>query len=164
MVNDWIALLADDERKRDEVRSRESAAAERRATVARVHGRRLVDALRAVVTRDVELFRREFPDDQARAIVIEDGRPEGGFAVGKAIHPAVSLDIMPHLGTAGVSCRYRFTPNNGLPPREDRVELVFSGDGEESFQIKHQGTGQTFVSADALSEYLLTPVFTGRAR
>jgi hypothetical protein len=57
---------------------------------------------------------------------------------------------------------------NGLPPREDRLELVFAGNGEndggETLQLKHHGTGQVFASADAISEYLLVPVFTGRPR
>jgi hypothetical protein len=53
---------------------------------------------------------------------------------------------------------------NGLPPREDRLELVFAGNGGETLQLKHHGTGQVFASADAISEYLLVPVFTGRPR
>jgi len=63
-----------------------------------------------------------------------------------------------------VSCRYRFTGNNGLPAREAREDFVFAGDSEEHLQLKHEGTGRMFASADALSEYLLTPVFTGRPR
>jgi hypothetical protein len=47
----------------------------------------------------------------------------------------------------------------GIPPREDRFELVFAGDGEQTLQINYAGTGEPpFASADALSEYLLTPV------
>jgi hypothetical protein len=30
--------------------------------------------------------------------------------------------------------------------------------------MKHLGTGQVFATADALSEFLLGPVFTGRPR
>jgi hypothetical protein len=30
--------------------------------------------------------------------------------------------------------------------------------------MKHHGTGQVFVTADALSEFLLVPVLTGRPR
>ena len=63
-----------------------------------------------------------------------------------------------------MGCHYRFTMTNGLPPREDRLELVFAGNGGETLQLKHHGTGQVFASADAISEYLLVPVFTGRPR
>ena len=58
-----------------------------------------------------------------------------------------------------------------MPAREDRVEFFFSGaagaagaGGEDTLLIKHAGTGQLFTNADALSEYLLVPVFTGRPR
>jgi hypothetical protein len=164
MAADWIARLADDERKRDELRNLASAAAERRASLARVLGRRMVEELRVAITRDVDVFRQEFPGDQTRAIVFDDARPGGGFVVGKPASPSVSLDVVPHLDSAVVNCRYQFTPTNGLPAREDRVELMFAGDQEESFQIKNQGTGQVYSSVEALSEYLLSPVFTGRPR
>jgi hypothetical protein len=41
---------------------------------------------------------------------------------------------------------------------------MFAGDGREILQMKHQGTGQVFATADALSEFLLVPVLTGRPR
>jgi hypothetical protein len=37
---------------------------------------------------------------------------------------------------------------NGLPPREDRVDLVFVGDGGETLQMKHPGTGKVFATVD----------------
>lgn len=164
MVADWIKRLADEERKRDAVRVREQETAARKADLIRVHGRRLIEELRATVTRDVEAFRDEFAGDRARDIIVEDTQPEGAFVVRKPESPAVSLTVAPHLEAAAVGCHYRFTPSSGLPPREDRLELVFAGDGVETLQIKHPGTGQVFATADALSEYLLTPVFTGRPR
>ena len=53
---------------------------------------------------------------------------------------------------------------NGLPPLEDRIDVTFAGEGTETLQLKHHGTGQVFATADALSEFLLTPVLTGRPR
>jgi hypothetical protein len=54
---------------------------------------------------------------------------------------------------------------NGLPPRDHRFDLVFVVElEEEALHIKHTGTGQVFTTADALSEFLLVPVFTGRPR
>jgi hypothetical protein len=42
---------------------------------------------------------------------------------------------------------------------------MFTSDGgDDTLQIKHHGTGQVFTNADALSEYLLVPIFTGRPR
>jgi len=164
MAGDWIKRTAEDERKRDEVRLRGTEAAARQADLVRVNGQRLVDELRTTVARDIDEFRHEFPGDQTREILFEAIQPEGGFVVRKPQHPTASLTVAPHLQAASVSCQYRFTPTNGLPPREDRLELIFIGNGGDTLQIKHPGTGQVFTNADALSEYLLVPVFTGRPR
>ena len=164
VVADWIKRLVDEERKRDAVRVREEETAARKADLVRLNGRRLIDELRATVMRDVEAFRDEFAGDRTREIVVEATEPEGGFVVRKPASPAVSLTVAPHLEAAAMGCLYRFTPTNGLPPREDRVELVFAGDGGETLQVKHGVTGKVFATADALSEFLLVPVLTGRPR
>ena len=164
MASDWITRLADDERKRDDTRLRGTEAAARKADLVRVHGQRLLDALRATVARDIEAFRLEFPGDGAREITLENGQADGGFIVRKPQFPTATLDVSPRLNSAAVGCQYRFIPTNGLPPREDRIELGFIGDGDQNLAIKHHGTGQVFTSADDLSEYLLLPVFTGRPR
>jgi hypothetical protein len=163
-VADWIKRIADDERKRDAIRAREEEIAARKADLVRLNGRRLIDELRATVTRDVEAYRDEFAGDSAHEIVFDDNPPDGGFIIRKPVPPAVSLTIAPRLEAAAVGCHYRFTMTNGLPPREDRLELVFAGNGGETLQLKHHGTGQVFASSDAISEYLLVPVFTGRPR
>ena len=129
-----------------------------------MHGRRLIDELRATVTRDVEAFRDEFAGNRTRDIVLETMDPDGGFVVCKPAAPAVSLTVAPHLDAAAMDCHYRFTPTISMPPREDRVALVFAGDGGETLQLKHPGTGKVFATADALAEFLLVPVFTGRPR
>ena len=164
MVPDWIKRLADEERQRDATRVREEELATRKASLVCVHGRRLLEELVATVTRDVEAFREEFPGDHTRDIAFENTQPHGGFVVRKPESPAVSLTVAPHLEAAAVGCHYRFTPTKGLPPREDRFELVFVGDAVETLQIRHHGTGRVFATAEALSEFLLGPVFTGRPR
>jgi hypothetical protein len=164
VVADWIKRIVEDERKRDAVRAREEETVARKAALVRLNGRRLIDELRATLTRDVEAYRDEFAGDRAREIVFDDNPPDGGFVVRRPASPAVSLTVAPRLEAAAVGCHYRFTMTNGLPPREDRLELVFAGNGGETLQLKHHGTGQVFASADAISEYLLVPVFTGRPR
>lgn len=164
VVADWIKRIADDERKRDAVRAREAEIAARKAQLVRLNGQRLIDDLRVTVLRDVEAFRAEFPEGGTRQIVLEFTESGGGFVVSKPASPAVSLSVMPNLEGATIQCRYRFTTTNGLPPREDGLELVFVGDGGETLQIRHHGTGQLFPNPDALSEFLLVPVFTGRPR
>ena len=164
MAGEWIKRLADDERQRDGARDRQAETAARKADVVRVHGRRLLEELRATVTRDVEAFRNEFTGDDGREIVFDAVQPDGGFVVRRPAYPAVSLNVAPRLGAAAIGCQYHFTANNGLPPREERLELVFVGEAAETLQIKHQGTGQVFATSDTLSEYLLTPVLTGRCR
>lgn len=164
VVADWIRRIADDERRRDAVRIRENEMTARKADLIRRNGRRLIDDLREIVTRDVDAFREEFAGDPARDMVIEAAAPEGGFVVRKPAPAAVSLTVTPNLEAAAMVCRYRFTLTNGLPALEDRIDVMLAGDGGETLQMKHHGTGQVFATADALSEFLLTPVLTGRPR
>ena len=161
---DWIKRVADDERKRDAARVRDDEMAARKADLGRRNGRRLIDELRATVMRDVEAFRDEFAGDRARDIVVEATVPDGGFVVRKPAPAAASLTVTPNLAAAAMLGHYRFTLPGGLPPREDRIEVMLAGDGGETLQMKHLGTGQVFATADALSEFLLIPVFTGRPR
>jgi hypothetical protein len=164
-VAEWIKRIADDERKRDAVRVREDEKAARKADLVRRNGQRLIDELLATVTRDVAAFRDEFAGDPTRDIVVEATEPDRGFVIRKPAPAAVSLTVAPNLDAAAVVCHYRFTVTNGLPPREDRIDVTFAGDGgETTLQMKHHGTGQVFTTADALSEFLLVPVFTGRPR
>lgn len=163
-VADWIKRIVEDERKRDSVRIKEDEIVARKADLIRRHGRRLVDELRVTVTRDIDAFRDEFPGDRARDVVVDTSGPDGGFVVRKPAPAAVSLTVAPNLETATVVCHYRFTLTDGLPPREDRVNVMFVGDGGETLQMKHHGTGQVFATADVLSEFLLVPVLTGRPR
>jgi hypothetical protein len=163
-VADWIKRIVDDERRRDSVRLREGEIAARKADLVSRNGRRLIDELRATVTRDADAFRDEFPGDPARDIVVDTTAPDGGFTVRKPAPAAVSLSVTPNLDTAAIVCHYRFTLPHGLPPREDRIDIIFAGDGVETLHMKHHGTGQMFATADALSEFLLIPVLTGRTR
>ena len=165
MVSAWIGRLAEDERKRDEVRLGVTEAVARKAVLVALHGPRLLDELSAAVVRDIEMFRSEFPGDLTREILFEADQPDGGFLVQKSAHPIAVLHVIPHLAAAFVSCQYRFTVTNGLPAREDRVELVLTnGASDDTLHIKNRGTGQVFTNADALSEFLLVPLFTGRPR
>jgi hypothetical protein len=161
-ASDWIKRIADDERQRDAVRLREEERVARKTDLIRVNGRRLVDELRTAVARDVDAFRHEFLGDPSRDIVVDTTEATGGFAVRKPASPAVTLTAAPNLETATVACHYQFTTANGLPPRESRLDLVFTGDETDTLRLKTPSTGQVFPDADALSEYLLVPVFTGR--
>jgi len=163
-VAGWIKKIADDERKRDAARVQDDEMAARKADVVRRHGRQLIDDLRAAVTRDVGAFRDEFPGDRTRDIVVDTAVPNGGFVIRKPAPAGVSLTVTPNLEAATMICDFRFTPTNALPPREDRIHVTFTGNGGETLQMKHLGTGQLFATSDALSEYLLVPVLTGRPR
>ena len=163
-VKDWIKRIADDERSRDAVRIREDQMAARKADLVQSHGRRLLNELRATIARDVEAFRDEFAGEPARDIVIEATTSDGGLVVRKPAPSPVSLTVAPKLEAATIVCRYRFTLDGGLPPREARIDVVFADDVDGKVQMKHSGTGQVFATADVLSEFLLVPVFTGRPR
>ena len=164
MIPDWIKRIADDERTRDAVRSRGEQTAARKTELIRVHGLRMLEDLRAAATRDVDAFRGEFAGDPARDITFDREPPESGFVVRKPGTPAVTLALAPRMDAAAVSCHYRFTPAAGLPTREDRFDLMFADDGDGTLRMRHNGTGQLFATVDALSEFLLVPVFTGRPR
>ena len=163
MAEAWITRLVDDERRRDGVRDRELEAAAQKVELVRGHGRELIDGLRATVTRDVAAFRREFPGDQNRDVKMDE-ETEGGFLVHKAGTPSVSLAVNPRWQAGLVSCRYRFMLNNGLPAREHCLDLVLADNGGDAPHFRHQDSGELFATVDALSAYLLTPVFTGRPR
>jgi hypothetical protein len=165
-VADWIKRIADDERRRDAVRVKDDELTARKAELVRRNGRRLVDELRAAVTRDVEAFRSEFAGDRTRDVVVDATASDGGFAVRKPAPAAVSLSVTPNIEAHSMVCHFRFM-SDGLPPREDRIDILFAGDGpgdDATLLMKHHGTGQVFPTADALSEYLLVPVLTGRPR
>lgn len=163
-VADWIKRIADDEQRRDAVRVREEEIAARKTELVRLHGRRLIDELRVTVTRDLEAFLSLFSGGHLRDIVLEDTEL-AGFVVRKSSPPAVSLTVAPRLDVAALRCHYRFTATNGLPPREDRLELTFAEDADTGVvHLKDHGTGQVFATPDGLSEFLLVPVFTGRPR
>jgi hypothetical protein len=91
--------------------------------------------------------------------------PDGGFVVRKPEAPTAALSVVPNLLAGSFRCEYQFTPTNGLPPREVRLEFMFaSGIDQDTLHIKDHATGHMFTNLDALSEYLLVPVFTGRPR
>src|SRR5579862_61261 len=125
---EWIKRIADDERRRDTERLREDELMARKADLVRRGGRRLVDELRATVTRDVEAFRDEFVGDANRAVVVDATVPDGGFVVRKPAPLAVSLTVTPNLEAAAMACHYSFTSVDGLPPREERIDVTFVGD------------------------------------
>jgi hypothetical protein len=153
VVPDWIRRIVDDERSREAARVREDEVVAQKADLVRRHGRRLVDELRAAMTRDLEAYRGEFPGDGPREMTMDATGADGGFVVRR-----------PNLEAASMVCQYRFTLGNGLPSRDDRVDVLFARDGDAILQLKNQATGQVFATADSLSEFLLVPVLTARRR
>src|SRR5947208_13254617 len=110
MTSEWITLLAADERKRDDERSRIADVAARKADLVRLQGRQLIDELRTAVMRDLDAFRSEFPADAAREMTFEAVPPDGGFVIRKQAYPIAALSVTPHLPSGSVTCEYRFTP------------------------------------------------------
>ena len=91
------------------MRIKEDDTAARKADLVRLNGQRLVDELRATVTRDVEAFRAEFVGDLGRNIVVDATAADGGFSVTKPAPGAVILRVTPNLSAALVVACYRFT-------------------------------------------------------
>ncbi len=160
MMQEWITRLAGDERRRDAVIAAAREVAAHDAEFVLEHGQRLIDELGATIVADVECFRQEFAEDDQRQVTVSR-EADGGFEVRRVNYPLVALTVAPHWTTSTVACTYRFTPTKSLPTREDRFVLVFTPDGGEA-RFKHQNSGRVFAGVGALSEYLLTPLFTGR--
>jgi hypothetical protein len=163
-IDTWVKRLAADERMRDAIRLEEDETASRRADLVRRNGQRLIDELRAVVIRDVEAFRAEFPEDRSRDVVVAASGPDGGFVVSKPARAAASLTVTPNLDAAAIVCHFRFMLSDGLPPREDRFDVTFAAGCGDPLLMRHNGTGQVFATPEVLSEFLLVPVLTGRCR
>ena len=113
---------------------------------------------------DVRSCVEELTGDGSRDGPIDVAPANGGFSVVKPEPAAASLTVTPHFDTATLVCSYRFTPTDGLPPREDRIDVAFIDAGTGTLQMKHNGTGKVFACGDDLSEFLLVPVLTGRPR
>jgi hypothetical protein len=160
--HEWISRLAGEERERDAVIALARNVAARDAALVTAYGPRLVESLAMTIAGDVARFREEFPDDRVRHVAI-DMAADGGFEVRRSGYPAVVLNVTPRWTSGVVACRYRFTPNADLPVREDRFALGFTPLGDDA-GLKHQDSGRVFADLSILSEYLLTPVFTGRPR
>ena len=162
---EWIARLAVEERERDATTAAARNAAARDAALVTTQGPRLLESLATIVSNDVARFREEFPDDPMRQMAV-DLAADGGFEVRRSAYPTVALNVTPKWTSGVVACRYRFKPSADLPVREDRFLLGVASLGPvgDDAYFKHQGSGEGFASLPALSEYLLTPVFTGRPR
>jgi len=163
-VPDWIRRIVDEERAREAVRTKDEEIAARKSSLIQSLGPSLVGELQATIVRDVQAFCAERVGGRERGIVVEPMPADAGFTVRKPLPSAVSLSVVPNFDGAAINCHYRFTHSDGLPAREDRVAFVFAADGDGGLRLRHHGTGQVFATADALSEFLLTPVLTGRPR
>jgi hypothetical protein len=160
--HEWITRLAAEERGRDAVTALARDAAARDAAFVTTNGPRLVESLAMMIADDIARFRDEFPDDPVRHLAL-DMAADGGFEVRRTGYPAVALNVTPQWTSGTVACRYRFTPGAGVPTREDRFTLGVAPLADQAC-FKHQGSGEVFPGLPALSQYLLTPVFTGRPR
>ena len=163
-VAGWIKRVADDERSRDAAHVEQATLAARRADLAGQRRRRLIDDLRSAMVRDTGAFRGEFAGDAARDVVVGVARADGAFSVTKPAPSAASLSMTPKPDEGILTCTYLFARPDGLPPREDHVQIVFADTGDEALTMQHYGTGRTFAGCDDLSEFLLVPVLTGRPR
>ena len=67
---------------------------------------------------------------------------------------------------ATMVCRYRFTLANGMPPREDRIDVMFTGDdGGRRSQMKHHGNRPDFSHGRGRCPSCCSfPSLTGRPR
>jgi len=79
--------------------------------------------------------RDSHPHSRFDAAIARDGdRTAGSQFVGTkgvdmSTSAVTSLTVTPNLDAAAIACHYRFTVTNGLPPREDRIDVIFAGDG-----------------------------------
>lgn len=160
--HEWTTRLAAEERGRDAVIALAVDTAAHDTALVAANGPRLVESLAMTIAEDIARFRDEFPENSVRHLVLGLA-PNGGFEVQRRGYPAVSLMVTPDWTSRTVTCRYRFIPAEGVPAREDGFVLGFRPLADQTC-FEDQGSGEVFRDLPVLSEYLLTPLFTGRAR
>ena len=127
----------------------------------RRHGPGLLHDLHATMTQDVDVFGTNFQTIRHATSSSTTSRKVGSPFASPDIRRSRSASRRagpPRLWVAVLPS------DNGMPAREDRFELVLAPQGDDAAQFKHHSSGQVFGTVEALSEYLLTPVFTGRPR
>ena len=162
MTGAWIIRLAEDERKRDEVRLRAADVEARKAELVRVHGQRLFDELRTTLVRDIDAFRKEFP-------VIRPARSSSRPLRVREASWFANHEVRRQFSLSRRTCpRPRSVASIGSPrPTACRRVKIGSTSSSPAWLTtcctsNSRCTGQVFTNADALSEYLLIPVLTGR--
>jgi hypothetical protein len=124
MPQNWVARVADEERRKDQAHSRKVAAAVHNAEAARFHLRCLIVALKDRVARDVEAFARALPD---RHVSFEECALDDGFAVRRDCNPESHLTVTPNPHDGSIRVQYLFASADGLSaPR--LLELVPDGE------------------------------------
>jgi len=159
MSKNWVLEVAAEERRKEQARTRDLASAAHHAEVVRFHLQYLMVALKDRVARDVEAFGREFPE---RRVSFEESRLDDGFAVRRDCYPEGHLIVTPNPYEGGIRVQYLFASEEGLSA-PNLVELVPNAD--RGFAVHVKGSERrSFADVEQLSEFLLRPLFTGKAR
>lgn len=153
-MGDWIDALGSDEEQRRKSEAERTHSQFHRAEIIRLKRSALWESLMAVINRDVEKFRATF---KGRRSVEMTTVSELGIRLFKSPYPTVLMDaeIPPHGTSIKVSYSRTF---NQISPME-RVDETFELTVDRSDNLVIAHNGRVFPNMDAVSRFLLEPVF-----
>jgi len=153
-MGDWIDALGSDEEKRRKSEELHTQSQFRRAEIIRLKRNALWESLMAVINRDVEKFRTTF---KGRRSVEMTTVSELGFRLFKSPYPTVLMDAEIPLNGTSIKVSYSRTFNQ-ISPME-RVDETFELTVDRSDNLVIAHNGRVFPNLDAVSIFLLEPVF-----
>jgi hypothetical protein len=157
MSQNWVARIADEERRKDQAHTRDLAAALHHAEVVRFHLQYVMFALKERVERDVAAFARELPD---RRISFEERTIDGGFTVRRDCYPEGHLTVTPHAEDGTIHVQYLFASEDGVSA-PTLLELTPADEHGLGMRVKGD-PAKSFTTIEQASEHVLLPLFTGR--
>ncbi len=154
-MGDWIDELGNDDGQPDKSEELHTRALFHRAEVIRQKKHALWTSLMNVIHRDVEKFGTKF---KGRRSIELTAVSELGFSLYKSPFPTVLMNAeIPFDGTS-IKVSYITTFNQLAPMERTSESFELTVDESDNLLIAHNG--RLFSNLDAVSRFLLEPVFT----
>ena len=151
-----MVLLAYEPRMRHMADRRREAEALRRLDSAQS---RILAELRTAVAFDIEGFLEADGNPAGSSLTCQNGRTLEGFVVSRADDRIGTRSLAIDLDAGTLTCCYE-TRRNSIGTTERRVLDIDMGNGGSAMALWEAGSAHTFATVDALSAFLLTPIFS----
>jgi hypothetical protein len=155
-TNAWITLLAYEARIRHAADCRRSE--ETNARLDAVRARVLAD-LRCAIALDVEVFLHADSDRSGSALTCHDGNSAKGFAVSHTDDSICTRRLTVDLQAASLSCRYDHGGSAFSEASHQRAITIEIGNDGAVLSLWDEGLVRSFATVEALSAFLLAPIF-----